>query len=208
MCLIILKPIDGVINKADLKQAFYNNKDGVGFAYTDFREVKTHKEVYNNFNSFYKDYLKYKMLSEQNCSSLLLHFRFATNGAINKPNCHPFYIDNATKDLVVAHNGIIWRYAGNKNKSDTKLYIKKVLQNLPAKFHRNNTILKLIEKDIGQANKLVFLDKDNIYKIVNENQGQWVNGCWYSYPIRVNNYNYDDDKYYNDLAEYYNSLYN
>lgn len=200
MCLIILKTYEGKILKNDLKNAFKNNPDGVGFCYTDFNKLHVYKKVYKTFKEFYNDYEIFKDVSEGYASNLLIHFRFATHGLIDDNSCHPFYIND---NLAVAHNGVIQTDREDDNLSDTQIYIEDTLKQLPKDFHRNNAILKLIADNIGHYNKLAFLDKDNIYKIVNEDQGQWYNGCWYSYPIR---YEYKSD-YNRELAQYYESLY-
>jgi len=185
MCLIILKTPEGNITKDILKQAFINNPDGVGFAYTNYNNIVVEKRIYkkDEFKIFYIHYKEFEKKARQLNSNLLIHFRYATHGKISIDMCHPFEV---YKGLIFAHNGIIFRNEyKNELVSDTYLYNEKVLKQLPKGFHRNNAILELIKKDVGDFNKFVFLDKDDIYKIVNEEKGQWLNGCWYSYPQYV-----------------------
>lgn len=44
----------------------------------------------------------------------------------------------------------------------------------------------------------MFLDKDNRYTIINEEAGQWLNGCWYSYPQYYKTYKEYKKGFYND----------
>lgn len=189
MCLIILKTPDGNVTKDILKQAFINNPNGVGIAYTNYNNIIVEKNLHrmNEFEKFYIHYQEFEKRAKALNSNLLIHFRYATQGKINTDMCHPFEV---YKGLVFAHNGIIF---GNEYKnnlySDTYLYNEKVLKKLPKEFYLNKGIIKLIKKDVGDYNKLVFLDVDNRYTIINEDIGQWLNGCWYSYPQIYKTYN-------------------
>lgn len=197
MCLIILKTPEGNITKDILKQAFINNPDGVGFAYTNYNNIIVEKRIYkkDEFEAFYIHYKEFEKKTKGLNSNLLIHFRYATHGKISTDMCHPFKV---YKGLVFAHNGIIF---GNEYKndlvSDTYLYNVKVLQQFPKDFHLNKGIINLIKKDVGDYNKFVFLDKNNRYTIVNEETGEWLQGCWYSYP-----------QYYKTYKEYKKGFYN
>lgn len=198
MCLIILKTPEGNITKDILKQAFINKSDGVGFAYTNYNNIVVEKRVYkkNEFETFYIHYKEIEKKTKQLNTNLLIHFRYATHGKISVDMCHPFEV---YKGLVFAHNGIIiGKDYRSELVSDTYLYNKKVLQQLPKNFHLNKGIIKLINNDIGDFNKLVFLDVNNRYTIVNEKAGQWLQGCWYSCPQYNETYKEYKGGFYND----------
>lgn len=198
MCLIILKTPEGNITKDILKQVFIDNPDGVGFAYTNYNHIVVAKRLYkkNEFKTFYIHYKEFEKKTRDTNSNLLIHFRYATHGKISPDMCHPFEIYNG---LVFAHNGVIF---GNEYKSDlvsdTYLYNKKVFQQLPKDFYLNKGTINLIKKDVGTHNKFVFLDKNNRYTIINEDKGQWLNGCWYSYPQYYKTYKEYKKGFYND----------
>jgi hypothetical protein len=68
----------------------------------------------------------------------------------------------------------------NSTINDTQIYNNTILRNLPKGWQRNNAIVKLVEQSIGNRNKFVLMDEIGMYYIINEDAGQWDNGCWYS----------------------------
>jgi hypothetical protein len=80
--------------------------------------------------------------------------------------------------MVVAHNGIVPGF-GSEERSDTRHFIDTVLERMPLGFSENPSSIRAIEACIGNS-KLVFLDRDGRAVIVNEEQGVWWKGVWYS----------------------------
>ena len=117
MCIAILKPKDKTISKETLQECCNNNKDGMGFAYTDGNTVYINK--YMNFDDFYKDYKEV-----ETTSTMLIHFRIATHGKVEVKNCHPFKLNNR---MALIHNGVISGYGDKENKTDTQDFIDKVI---------------------------------------------------------------------------------
>ena len=110
-------------------------------------------------------------------SPFLLDFRLATHGLEEGTfNVHPFTI---RQGLVFAHNGIINDVAYDKKLSDTQVFNRDILKYLKKSFLKDDVLVTLIEGFLGTS-KLVFLDKDKSYKILNEDAGSWNKGVWYS----------------------------
>lgn len=223
MCIAIVKTKGGTITDEQLKNCFNRNKDGAGFAYPKDGEVVIEKGFFK-FDDFLKRYRKV----EKKCNSnMLIHFRISTAGLIDKMNCHPHRINDK---LVMIHNGILHIDVPKNSKvSDTVLYCKRYLKQLPKGFTHNDVIMEFMAEHIGSYNKFCFLDSNGDYKIVNEDAGKWVDGVWYSNdsykaPAYVNfgRYNkywsehacggldasyydrwYDEDDYYDKTNEVY-----
>ena len=99
----------------------------------------------------------------------IIHFRITTHGLTNRTNCHPFLIDDS---IGFAHNGIIDFVSDHKKKSDTIMFKREILQQLPDNFIDNDIIIRLIEESIGNS-KLVFLNRKGEFRIANEHKGHW-----------------------------------
>ena len=79
-------------SKSELKQAYKHNPDGCGFASPSL----AYKSL--SFGAFWHQ-LK-RVPQDQPC---IIHFRWATHGAVTTDNCHPFYGGG----VWFAHNGVI-----------------------------------------------------------------------------------------------------
>ena len=169
MCIAILKPKDKIINEEILKTCSENNPDGMGFAYIDNDTLYIKK--YMKFDDFIKDYKEVETKS-----NMLIHFRIATHGAVELDNCHPFFLNHR---MALIHNGIISGYGDKKEKSDTRDFIDRVIGNISWKLMKNPSYRELISKAIGYS-KLAILDITGDYWIINEDNGYWTDGVWYS----------------------------
>jgi hypothetical protein len=100
MCLAIYKPEKVKLYRADLRRAFEANPDGAGFAYYDNsqRRVIVEKGFFQ-FNEFWR---AFQEVQRDNLKAIV-HFRWATHGAVNNDNCHPYDLD----DGALIHNGMI-----------------------------------------------------------------------------------------------------
>jgi len=100
-------------------------------------------------------------------------------GVTDSRNVHPFSIENL---ISVSHNGIISGF-GNKEFSDTAMFVQKILTPILKdnyKLIQEKALQFLLLNLIGSWNKIVFLDKDGDYVILNEDNGFWVDQIWYS----------------------------
>jgi len=174
MCIAILNKKGSTLKKKLLANCWENNYDGAGFMYTDGSNIVVHKEL-KDFDSYYAAYAAARKNFPS--SHIVLHFRISTHGAVNEANAHPFLVN---KRLGFVHNGIISGMANSTKYSDTYMFNKDILKPLPVGFELNKDILDVVEDAIGSYNKLIFLNSDNEYAIVNEAAGHWENGCWFS----------------------------
>lgn len=186
MCIAIYLPKGKILSKDTLLKCNDSNPDGFGFAFFDndkrlniLKEVDETK-IEKHIKRFM--YFRNKFIDKP----FLVHFRIATHGKIIKECCHPFVVN---KNLVFCHNGILSNEFGatkDGNFSDTMLFNKNILQELDKKdleymLKGKNLVLKrLLEGYIGNGNKMIFLDKNDNYCILNERLGVWDNGIWYS----------------------------
>lgn len=173
MCLLIGTKEGVQIPKEHLKNAYKSNRDGVGYSFNRDNVLVTKK--FRNEKKFLK---QYEIDFKNNLKSkFIVHFRLATDGTNQGTiNVHPFKVN---ENLVFAHNGIISNVGEDKILSDTQLFNRDILRNLPKRFLSYKVNRKLISSFIGNS-KLVFLDNKNKMTIINENLGHWVDGIWYS----------------------------
>ena len=196
MCIVMLKKQDGKVSKKELKQSFDNNPDGSGYLFAKDSNL-TVKKGFFKFAEFWDNFSR-DMIEFDNPVSII-HFRIKTHGVTNKLNCHPFLVNDG---IGFAHNGIISFVNDHKKKSDTLMFKREILEDLPNGFIFNDSIMKLIEESIGTS-KLVFLDADGFHRIANETLGHWSDDklVWYS------NKSYCDDIYSPYGNVYVNSFY-
>jgi hypothetical protein len=176
MCLIVVKPIGVTLDENDLRSGFEKNPDGAGYMFTSGGKVRL-KKGYFNFYNFYEE-LRSDLEANEKTSPFVIHFRLATRGYVNTSNCQPFRINSG---LAFAHNGVLFGLDGYpKTQSDTAAFKNQILKNLPLGFHKHKAILTLLEIAISKLNKFVFLDNNGSIVILNEREGIWEDGLWYS----------------------------
>tara|TARA_R100001443_G_scaffold113057_1_gene127271 strand:- start:3353 stop:4126 length:774 start_codon:yes stop_codon:yes gene_type:complete len=174
MCLaLIQKPNAKKLTNEQLKTAFNNNDDGCGIAYVNNNKIIVKK--YMDEDSLLNAYNHIHNVHGSK-SNIMIHFRIGTHGAKTLYNVHPFMVN---ENLVFCHNGIINRVENCKKRSDTRVFNDDVLKHLPTRFIHNKSIITMMSDFIGHS-KLIFLNSDNQFKIVNENLGHWSNGTWFS----------------------------
>jgi len=174
MCLLIAKPANTpAIPMSYIENAFINNPDGAGLSYRKDGAIITRKTTrLKEFKSFMEEL--------DNKYDAVIHFRFGTSGKKGVYNVHPFDVFGEGTQ-VVAHNGVFGDYSYyNTDESDTHLFVKLVLRNLPTNWYEFDGITELISNQCGTRNKLVFLDKEAGLIIINEEAGHYEDGIWYS----------------------------
>jgi predicted glutamine amidotransferase len=103
-------------------------------------------------------------------------------GLVDKANTHPHRINDR---VAIAHNGILSGYGTGKHVSDTGLFVKLVLSQLPKNWWDNTGIQRLLEDAIGVSNKMVLMTNTGRVQIYNEPAGEWEDGAWYSKSIAI-----------------------
>jgi predicted glutamine amidotransferase len=173
MCLLSVSVKSKITNKLWLENAFSNNSDGAGFAWSDNGNLICEKGFFD-FESFYSSY---QQIPEN--KTILLHFRATSRGAKTEQNCHPFNVNNG---LAFAHNGTLGGF-GDTTHSDTFMFNERILQPLIGRFvSLKPEFLFLLSGAIGNNNKLAFLNNREEFFIANEQEGHWVinKSIWFS----------------------------
>lgn len=175
MCIAILNTKQTTLKKQVLKNCWENNGDGAGMLYIDNdNKLQVFKEM-KDFNTFYNKYIDVR--SKYGKRNIVLHFRISTHGRVNETNCHPFLVND---NIGFVHNGMIYDVPTSTEFSDTYMFNESILKNFKDGFEYNETMLDMLETFIGGGSKLVFLNDNDDYFIVNEKAGHWSLGCWFS----------------------------
>ena len=211
MCLIVVGNKDKVVKeKTILENALTVNSNGFGLMYFKNEEViskktlsKDFKDIQNLIQSVYKD-----------CEGkLALHFRFATEGVIDKINTHPLTVLNTNehgRSLMLMHNSPMLPIALiDKDRSDThqfvKYFLRPVLKSNPDLIY-NQKWIEQLSRDVdnsrlvfadGKTNKFIYVNK-NLWtkrdKVFYSNDNSFSVSRWgggYGYG-NYSNYDYDD----------------
>jgi len=176
MCIAILQKAGEELSKETFYQCWRRNPDGAGLMFANHGEIRIYKEL-DSVDKFYNTY-KRVLASEAKGRDMVVHFRIATHGSIVKRNCHPFRINQR---IAFAHNGIIHNVSTKRYKdaSDTRVFAKEVLSQLPDGFETCQATMRMVEEFIGRS-KLILLDNKGNSSIANEHMGEWVGDIWFS----------------------------
>jgi hypothetical protein len=187
MCLIIVGNKNNIVKEQTiLKNALDSNNDGFGLMYFKNDDVvskktlsKDFKDITNLIQSVFND------IDEE--SKLGLHFRFATQGAKDKINCHPLTIlskEEHGRSIKLMHNSPMLPTAIiDKDRSDThqfvKYYLRPVLKSNPDLIY-NQKWLEQLNSDVDSS-RLVFADgKSKTFIYVNKKLWSKKNKIWFS----------------------------
>jgi len=178
MCLIFIKPknANNYLTYERFSNALTNNPHAVGIVYRDKDGINIERFVKpENYKEEIWNIIKDK-------EEFAIHFRYATHGILNLTNTHPFIVTNG---LCMMHNGVMNEFANlNKEWSDTKNFVEYFLKPYVEKegigIINDESFKTDLEKVIGSGNKLLFVDKDFNFSIINEKAGVWKDGCWLS----------------------------
>lgn len=202
MCIAIVKPKGKEISDEALKNCFERNQDGAGLAFSKDGKLYILKGIFNK-DEFVADVRKYEKEAD---GAMLIHCRIGTSGLKDKANCHPHVIN---EHLVMIHNGVIRvNVPTNSEVSDTVIFARDYLSELPKDFIKNSQIMKLIQMAIGSYNKLCFLNEKGEFAIVNEKEGVWDEGVWYSnYTYRTPKITYNTTDWDDDYIDTFGNRY-
>lgn len=175
MCLIVHSPDGSLMPREAYDYARWTNNDGIGImssaGIAKFVGRKSGKRAWRYLRRLEAEKVAYG-----------LHFRWATHGDVNRDNCHPFTAPKS--DAVIMHNGVLRQTAvlATKQHSDTAIFVQKYMVNAPDTEHKKYAkFYDKLAKFIGWENKfLVFHERTNDFTIVNEDEGSWIDGLWYS----------------------------
>ena len=162
MCVIIIKQKGKKLPAEIAKTSARINPHGLGVIWLDTFEVEYYKS--KNYNV---------LLTER---PFIAHFRYATVGAINKENTHPFRCGNNKQEWLMM-NGTI-RGMGNVQKSDSKVLAeslgdiprhtwKKHLEQYECRFVTINThsrTYQIYNKELWTQRDGIWYSKDNVFE--------------------------------------------
>lgn len=183
MCICILNTKKaGRLPKSQIKNSWENNDMGAGLLWNSKGKLNVFKTYdYDDFLDKYNE-----VRSDKATGNIVLHFRIATSGYNGQQNLHPFLVNDK---LGFVHNGVI-SGLGNKDFSDTYEF-NDMLKKFKHDFIDCEMSRYFISEYISYS-KLIFLDANGKYTIINEELGKWTDGNWYSNDSykQVNNYSY------------------
>jgi hypothetical protein len=176
MCLAIYKPADTAPDWDAYRNGHEANNDSWGFAAAVNGRLVCHWGLgdFAEFRRAFEDYA--------NCAALI-HFRWATHGQTDIPNCHPFLVDE-DRTLAMIHNGIVSVPCDlNKSMSDTWHFNELILRPLfiaDPEFYKQAHIALTMEH-LHDTSKFAFLRNDGDFYIWNREAGEDEDdGHWYS----------------------------
>lgn len=156
MCVIIIKQGGKTVPLETLKTSSRINPHGLGIVWLDTYEVSYH------------DSKEFKLLNTDR--PFIAHFRYATVGAINKSNTHPFRCGNNYKELLMM-NGTI-KGLGNNKKSDSKALAEQ-LGDIPRNKWKSE-----LEQHLCRF--VTINTRNRTYQIYNKHLWTQRDGVWYS----------------------------
>lgn len=106
----------------------------------------------------------------------LIHFRYATHGAVGIANCHPFRVN---ADCYMVHNGVLRIPIIDQRYSDSWHFARNYVRPYVA-TRGYSALVADTEHFIGAWNKVAYIQRDGEISIANEAAGTWRGGLWYS----------------------------
>ncbi len=116
MCLIHTLKADTIISNAWLKNIYQKNSDGIGAMLIEDGKMVVKKYVPKNFRRALRWYRR-----EVEGREGVVHWRFATHGAVNLDNAHPYPVLTKEEDgidLYLSHNGVMSEFDASTDLSD------------------------------------------------------------------------------------------
>ena len=156
MCVIIIKQKGMTLPKEVAKTSGRINPHGLGVIWLDTFEVTYHQSS------------QYKVLDTDR--PFIAHFRYATIGAVNKENTHPFRCGNNKHEWLMM-NGTI-RGLGDAKRSDSRV-LAESLGNVP-----RHTWKKELEKHDSRF--VTINTRNRTFQMYNKDLWVQRDGVWYS----------------------------
>lgn len=193
MCLIVVKDnARGKFTIENFETSYSRNSDGLGIMWAEGGRVHVERVV-GTLKAQRKLFERH-----MHRSFYIMHQRFATHGAKDLKNCHPYKVlsvdDGDAIDLYMVHNGTIsGAKTTDKGMSDTWNFVENHIKPILKANHKllDHDGVQMMINNYINGSKLVFLDGDGNTLTFNKNNGSIVNGCWLSntHSIYSNNTN-------------------
>lgn len=171
MCVILVQP-SGTDPFPDdwLRQGFENNPDGAGYMYSADNQLWFVKPLHSAeklVQRYQADHAKYGAIS-----AFAIHCRISTHGDDSRSNIHPHC---PAAGVGLMHNGVLcpeFTPPFDSTQSDTAWFCSTVLAHRPPEFLLGRKCRKWLGEIIGARNKMVLMDAQGKFSIVN--QDQWI----------------------------------
>lgn len=172
MCLIAYSPKGTMVDRSILAYAYNQNPDGIGIMSVSGIEKFMGKKALKRARRYLESYLVPEQIPYG------IHFRWATHGAIQMSNTHPY--EAPTGKHWVMHNGVIGLTANEatKDESDTAVFVRKYMTD--AASIDDTFYYKALSTKVGWGNKLLIMDDCGQFIICNDDAGVWIDGIWFS----------------------------
>ena len=162
MCVIIVKQKKSVISENIVEASAKINPHGLGIVWLDTFDVE------------YFESKQYKILLTER--PFIAHFRYATIGAVNKSNMHPFVCGQKTDELLMM-NGTVSGY-GNAEMTDSKALAIE-LGTINRRDWKNH--LKVMDVNAPNFCRFVSVNtKTKSFQVYNRELFTYRDGVWYS----------------------------
>jgi gamma-glutamylcyclotransferase (GGCT)/AIG2-like uncharacterized protein YtfP len=182
MCIIILDKRQSTerIPRAVAERAFEKNPHGMGLMYATGTELRTWRSL-DDFEGLWNRYTG----ARDRGLPIALHFRWNTRGENNVDNCHPFTVEPG---FAFMHNGTVLGLDKllPDGVSDSQYMRDELFPYLPGDFLSRPLLTLAVEKLID-GDRLLFMDQEGNYSILNEQGGAWEwgsehdEGVWFSH---------------------------
>jgi hypothetical protein len=174
MCIIIHRPAGAAtrLSRDTLQRCATRNPHGFGIMWAYNGKLMTARYLPGER----KDFIKRALMLQDQDLPMVLHFRWATHGAVVKENTHPFVIVKGHSALM--HNGIL-SIPCIKGWSDTRTFAYEVVRGLPEGWEGMPTIRWMMEQ-ATLGSKVAVMYGDGRVTILHKNAGISEGGVWYS----------------------------
>lgn len=176
MCLCILITPEGKITTDRLREAHTANPDGWGVMWSDRKDLFTVKSTKPK-PSLYDEILELPR-------PVVVHFRTASSGGINYKATHPLHVND---NLAFVANGNLFEFSDsfrdwNDGLTDMQrfndYFLKKHVEKYGFSFLADDDAIELYCKN--RMVKMIVMNNWGSYKIINNEAGEWIDGCWFS----------------------------
>ncbi len=172
MCCIIFKPENVELDKELLEIRHKANSDSWGYTVLGKNGLDICK---------WKKEFDFRWIPHK--QKMVIHFRTGTSGTKKDEGDQPIMIN----DVAVFHNGNFPDYAG-KAETDTVLFCQDIIARLSRYFYRDILTMQALDAYAkSNHSKLVFMFDTGKVAILNQEEGVWEKGMWFSNP-RVDDY--------------------
>lgn len=191
MCQIALHTADAVeLGPEVFETEDCQNPDGFGIGVSVGGELYVRKGLFSAEEA-YGLYCE-ALYARDPGAPILLHWRWATTGAVEARNCHPFLLANdsdarsekganvARRAVAVAHNGMLPHPAQVPGDwSDTWYFLQVAFAGRTKAQLMSRHFAERTESVLGSS-RLAWIADDGRYRILNAGLGEWSDGTWYS----------------------------